>query len=135
MYSARDAFRTLRAAPTVSAIAILSLALGIGANTAMFSILDSLLLRALPVRDAARLAMVGPGAPNGSWTNPIWEEIRNRPELFDGAFAWSPSRFNLAQGGRTEFVDGVWTSGRYFDVLGLRPILGRTWNATDDARG
>ena len=136
MYSARDAFRTLRAAPTVSAIAILSLALGIGANTAMFSILDSLLLRPLPVRDASRLAMVGrERALRTSWTNPVWEAIRDRPELFDGAFAWSSSRFNLAQGGRAEFVDGVWTSGRYFDVLGVRPILGRTWNATDDARG
>jgi predicted permease len=135
MYLLRDAYRTLRAAPAVSAIAILSLGLGIGANTAMFSILDRLLLRALPVRDASRLAVVGSGAPNAAWTNPVWEEIRNRRELFDGAFAWSSSRFNLAQGGRTEFVDGVWTSGRYFDVLGVRPILGRTWNATDDARG
>ena len=136
MYSLRDAFRTLRAAPAVSAIAILSLALGIGANTAMFSILDSLLLRALPVRDAARLAAVGQDGPGrAAWTNPIWEAIRDRSEFFDGAFAWSPSRFNLAQGGRSEFVDGVWTSGGFFDVLGVRPILGRTWNPKDDTRG
>ena len=74
----------MKAAPVVSAVAILSLALGIGANTAMFSILDSLLLRSLPVKDPQRLVMVGQ-LPNGrtSWTNPIWEAIRDRPELFE----------------------------------------------------
>jgi len=136
MHVIRDAFRALRTAPVVSAVAILSLALGIGANTAMFSIIDSLLLRSLPVKDPQRLAMVGQ-LPNGrtSWTNPIWEAIRDRPHLFEGALAWSSTRFNLAKGGQTEFVDGVWTTGRYFDVLGVPAILGRTWNDTDDTRG
>jgi len=126
----------MKAAPVVSAVAILSLALGIGANTAMFSILDSLLLRSLPVKDPQRLVMVGQ-LPRGrtSWTNPIWEAIRDRPELFDGALAWSSTRFNLSQGGPTEFVDGVWTTGRYFDVLGVQAILGRTWTPDDDRRG
>ena len=136
MHEIRNAFRAMRAAPVVSAVAILSLALGIGANTAMFSILDSLLLRSLPVKDPQRLVMVGQ-LPNGrtSWTNPIWEAIRDRPELFDGTLAWSSTRFNLSQGGPTEFVDGVWTTGRYFDVLGVPAILGRTWTADDDRRG
>jgi predicted permease len=135
----RDAFRSLRAAPVVTGVAILSLALGIGANTAMFSILDSLLLRSLPVKDPERLAMVGilPDGRN-SWTNPIWEAIRDRPELddlYDGALAWSSTRFNLAQSGQAEFVDGLWASGGYFDVLGVPAILGRTWTPADDARG
>jgi putative ABC transport system permease protein len=136
MHEIRNAFRAMRAAPVVSAVAILSLALGNGANPAMFSILDSLLLRSLPVKDPQRLVMVGQ-LPNGrtSWTNPIWEAIRDRPELFDGAIAWSSTRFNLSQGGPTEFVDGVWTTGRYFDVLGVPAILGRTWTAADDRRG
>jgi predicted permease len=136
MHVLRDAFRALRASPIVAAVAILSLALGIGANTAMFSILDTLLLRSLPVKDPKELAIMGQ-LPNGrtSWTNPIWEAVRGKPELFDGGFAWASTRFNLAQGGQTEFVDGVWTSGRYFDVLGVAPVLGRTWNASDDARG
>ncbi len=136
MYLVRDAFRALRAAPVVSAVAILSLALGIGANSAMFSILDSLLLRPLPVEDPQHLLMVGQ-LPRGrtSWTNPIWEQIRDRQDLFGGALAWSSARFNLSSGGPTEFVDGVWTSGRYFDVLGVRPILGRTWAPEDDRRG
>jgi predicted permease len=136
MHEIRNALRAMKAAPVVSAVAILSLALGIGANTAMFSILDSLLLRSLPVKDPQRLVMVGQ-LPNGrtSWTNPIWEAIRDRPELFEGAIAWSSTRFNLSQGGPTEFVDGVWASGRYFEVLGVPAILGRTWTADDDRRG
>ncbi len=136
MHVIRDAFRSLKAAPIVSGVAILSLALGIGANTAMFSILDSLLLRSLPVKDPKALAVVAQGqVDRTSWTNPLWEAIRDRPELFDGALAWSSTRLNLAQGGQTEFVDGIWTSGSYFDVLGVQPILGRTWTPADDARG
>jgi putative ABC transport system permease protein len=135
MYLLRNAFRSLRAAPLVSAIAILSLAMGIGANTAMFSILDRLLLRSLPVQRPDQLAMVGANGERTSWTNPIWEAIRDRSALFDGALAWSVTRFNLAQGGRAEFVDGLWASGSYFDVLGVRPVLGRTWEPADDARG
>jgi putative ABC transport system permease protein len=135
MHLLRDALRALKSAPIVSAVAILSLALGIGANTAMFSIIDSLLLRSLPVQEPHRLAMVGQ-LPRGrtSWTNPIWEAIRDRSQSFDGALAWSSTRFNLSQSGQTEFVDGVWTSGGYFDVLGVRPILGRMLNTSDDTR-
>ncbi len=100
MHEIRNAFRALKAAPVVSAVAILSLALGIGANTAMFSILDSLLLRTLPVRDPQQLVTLGQANNvRTSWTNPIWEAIRDRPELFDGAFAWSSTRFNLRSGG------------------------------------
>jgi predicted permease len=135
MNEIRNAFRALRAAPVVSAVAILSLALGIGANTAMFSIIDSLLLRSLPVEEPGKLAVVGIGTGRASWTNPLWEAMRNRPDLFDGSLAWSATRFNLSQGGPSELVDGAWTSGRYFDVLGVKPVLGRTWSPDDDRRG
>jgi hypothetical protein len=68
---------------------VLTLALGIGANTALFSIFNSLVLRPLPVRDPGSLAL----RANGSWSYPIWEEIRAREaELFDGTFAWPESR-------------------------------------------
>jgi len=70
----RYAIRSLRATPIVSIVAILSLALGIGANTAIFSIIDSMMLRTLPVRDPQRLVIVD--LDNGSWTNPLWEQIR-----------------------------------------------------------
>ena len=136
MHEIRNAFRTIRTAPVVSAVAILSLALGIGANTAMFSILDSLLLRALPVKDPQRLVTLNQANNvRTSWTNPIWEAIRNRTELFESAAAWSSTRFNLSHGGPTEFVDGLWASGRYFETLGVPAILGRTWTPEDDRRG
>jgi putative ABC transport system permease protein len=128
----RDAWRSLRATPVVTAIAVLSLALGIGANTALFSILNSLMLKTLPVRDPQQLAVLD----RTEWTNPIWEEIRaHEHELVDGAFAWSPDGFDLSQGGPTDLVNGVWASGRIFDVLGVSTVLGRTLTAADDARG
>jgi putative ABC transport system permease protein len=92
----RDAVRALKATPIVSIVAILSLALGIGANTAIFSILDSLMLRALPVKDPQRLALITQG-DNRSWTNPIWEELKKHQHLVDGALASWNTRFNLAR--------------------------------------
>jgi len=131
MSDIRNASRAMKAAPVVSLVAILSLALGIGANTAIFSILDSLMMRSLPVSEPRRLATI----TRGSWTNPIWEQVRDRQHLFDGAFAWSSTRFNLASSGQTEFVDGIWAGGSYFEVLGVSAILGRTLTAADDRRG
>src|SRR6266511_2314518 len=131
----------MRATPIVTLVVILSLALGIGANTAMFSIVNSLLLRALPVERPDRLVLllsnpsVNPGSP---WSNPLWEQIRDRhTDLFETTFAFSrrTTRFNLAQGGRTDFVDGVFASGRYFDALRVTPMLGRTFTTEDDRRG
>jgi predicted permease len=145
----RLAVRTLRATPIVTVVAILSLALGIGANTAIFSILDSLLLRPLPVERPDRLALLASysrqlfyadgrpytGVP--SWTYPQWEQIHERRhDLFETAFAFSwIDRFNLAQGGQTDFADGMWVSGEYFDGLGVRPLLGRTFTGQDDRQG
>ena len=127
----RDAFRSLRATPVVTAVAVLSLALGIGANTALFSILNSLVFKTLPVRDPARLVIVD----DGEWTNPIWEQIRDRRrQLFDNAFAWSATSFDLSTHGQTDNVQGVLASGDMFDVLGVQPILGRTFTEVDDAR-
>ena len=131
MHDLRDAFRSLVATPVVSAVAVFSLALGIGANTAIFSILDTLILRTLPVREPQTLALID----RGSWTNPIWEALRDRQQAFAGAMAWSTTRFNLAQGGQAEMVDGIWASGGYFDVLGTPAILGRTFAPEDDRRG
>ena len=143
MLDLRLAIRVLRATPVVTIVAILSLALGIGANTAIFSITDALLLRALPVDRPDRLALlmaIPTGAAPGlsAWSNPVWEQIRERRhELFQTAFAFSArtARFNLASTGPTEFVDGLWVSGDYFDGLGVRPLLGRTFTAVDDERG
>src|SRR5438045_104111 len=136
MSDIRDAFRALRATPIVTIVAVLSLALGIGANTAIFSILDSLLIRALPVKEPQRLATLAVGTDGqDAFTNPIWEQIRPHRDLVGDAFAWSTGRVNLSQTAQTEYVDGVWTSGRFFDALGVQAILGRTFGEADDARG
>src|SRR5437867_13109597 len=117
MQDLRLAFRALRATPVVSVVAALSLALGIGANTAIFSIVNSLLLRALPVAEPHHLVVVNDSSVTAgfqSWTYAIWDNIRQRAQPFDGAFAWSSLRFNLAQGGEQQMVDGLYVTGDYF---------------------
>jgi putative ABC transport system permease protein len=136
MQDLRDAWRALRGAPIVSIVAILSLALGIGANTAIFSIVNGLLLRSLPVHEPERLVLIREaGESLGVWTYPIWEQIRDREQLFDGVMAWGNARFNLAQRGETNFAEGLYVNGRFFDELGIPAILGRTFTVEDDRRG
>jgi putative ABC transport system permease protein len=125
----RAALRGLRKSPGFAVVAIGTLALGIGANTALFSIFSSLILRPLPVHDPGSLALL----TNGSWSYPIWEEIRAREsELFRGTFAWSAQRFDLAPSGKIDSVDGAYVSGRLYDVLGVTAIRGRMITAADD---
>jgi putative ABC transport system permease protein len=137
MTDLRLAIRSLRATPIVAAVAILSLALGIGANTAIFSLVDSLLLRTLPVPQPDRLVLLSTAARRNvsGWSIPVWEEIRRRPDLFDKAAGWSPARLNLATGGETQFVDGIWATGSFFQTLGVRALLGRTFSEDDDRPG
>jgi putative ABC transport system permease protein len=136
MQDLRLAFRALRATPVVSIVATLSLALGIGANTAIFSLVNSLLLRTLPVNDPSRLAVVNDSSVGvQSWTFAIWDNIRQRAQAFDGACAWSSLRFNLAQGGEVANVDGMFVTGDYFATLGVPALVGRTITAADDVRG
>jgi putative ABC transport system permease protein len=128
----RDAWRSLRGTPLVTALAVLSLALGIGANTALFSIINSLLLRPLPVSEPQRLVLLD----GDSWSNPIWEEIRARQDnVMAGGFAWSNERFDLSSSGETDRIDGIYASGRMFEILGVPAMRGRTFSAADDARG
>ena len=137
----RLAVRALRATPVVSIVAILSLALGIGANTAIFSLIDSLVLRSLPVVEPQRLGGVTDaraikGGFTAGYTYAIWDQIRRRGQAFDGACAWSTERFNLAQGGgETQPEDGIYASGEYFSTLGVRALLGRTFTVGDDVPG
>ncbi|HEY7058631.1 MAG TPA: ABC transporter permease, partial [Vicinamibacterales bacterium] len=133
----RLAVRTLVATPVVSIVAALSLALGIGANTAIFSLINGLLLRTLPVRDPARLVQITGDAEgdNPYWSYQVWREIDRRPQLFDGTLAWSDARLNLAGGGETRYANGLWVSGSFFELLGVPPLLGRTLSPTDDVPG
>jgi len=134
------AIRGLRTTPIVTFVVILSLALGIGANTAIFSLINSLLLRALPVERPDRLVLLLSNSLNKSspWSNPVWEQIRDHhAEPFKAAFAFSrrTTRFNFAQGGQTDFVEGIYASGGYFDGLGVTPMRGRFFTPGDDRRG
>jgi predicted permease len=135
LHDLRLAFRQLWAAPVVSVVAVLSLALGIGANTAIFSLVNSLMLRALPVTQPEQLVLLTSAGQSTSWTNPIWEEVRARADRFGGAMTWANHRFDLSQGGEAQFVAGMWTSGSFFDVLGARVLLGRPLTTDDDRRG
>jgi putative ABC transport system permease protein len=131
----RLSVRSLRATPTVTAVAVLSLALGIGANVAIFSIINSLLLRMLPVKDPARLVLLTDTPTRArSWSYPIWLEIHKRQHLFENSAAWSFTRFDLSSGGETQFVDGLWVSGSFFEALGVKAAVGRTLSARDDER-
>src|SRR4029453_19086612 len=136
MHDIRLAVRSLRATPVVSIVAALSPALGIGANTAIFSLVDSLVLRTLPVADPSRLVVVNDAGVTSpgiqSWTFAIWDNIPQRAQPFDGAFAFGAPRFNLAQDGEQQLVDGLYVSGQYFSTLGVPPLLGRTLTEKDD---
>src|SRR5262245_38030631 len=140
MPDVRHAIRTFRMSPGFTAVTILTLALGIGANTAMFSIVNSLLLRALPVERPDRLVLLlsNPSVtPASPFSNPVWEQIRDRGDSFESAFAFSrrTTRFNLAMGGPADPVDGIFASGAYFETLGVRPVLGRLFTRDDDRPG
>ena len=112
-------------------VVVLSLALGIGANAAIFTLVNSLLLRSLPVREPQRLMLLD----KGSWTNPIWEQIRDRQhQLFDGAAAWGDRSLDFAIGGQVHPVNGLLVSGDFFSVFGVPMALGRPIDAANDDR-
>lgn len=126
--------RMLRKSPGFTAVAVLSLSLGIGANTAIFSLLNAVMLRSLPVQKPEQIFQVKQGT-QGWLTNPIWEALRDRQGFFSGAFAWSPTRFNLAPSGESKYVQGLWASGELFKTLGVPAVIGRTFKNEDDQRG
>jgi predicted permease len=138
-------FRLLRKNPGFTAVAVLSLALGIGANTAIFQLLNAVRLKRLPVTNASELARIQPTSEDymrgnhssryPAVTNPIWEQIRNKQQAFSSVAAWGLANFNLAQGGEVRPARGLWVSGDFFNMLGVQPQLGRTFMASDDQRG
>ncbi len=132
----RYAARSLVAAPALLVVAILSLGLGIGANTAIFSLINAVVLRSLPVSDPHELVQVTMGGgPRDAFTNPIWEELREHQQVFSGVFAFTPRAFNLAEGGVVRNTEGYWVSGGFFPTLGVMPVMGRLITASDDVRG
>jgi predicted permease len=132
----RHAARALRANRGFAFVTVLSLGLGIGANTAIFSLINAVMLKSLPVSHPETLLKVSMGTAGGdAFTNPIWEQLRAHPELYSGALAYSEDQFNLATAGEARRVDGEWVSGAYFATLGIPALIGRTIGQDDDVRG
>jgi predicted permease len=131
----RYAVRALRSSPGFAAVAVLSLALGIGANTAIFSLIDSVMLKTLPVAHPEELLQVTSVLYRGAFANPLWEQVRDRQDVFSGIFAFSLNRYNLSQGGEARYAMGNRVSGQYFETLGVHAVLGRALTAADDKRG
>jgi predicted permease len=140
-----QAGRVLRRSPGFTAVAILSLALGIGANAAIFQLLNAVRLRSLPVanpQDLAEVRIAGGNdimgfhlRPYFQITNPLWEQIREHQEAFSGIFAWGDDSFAVGQGTEMRRFNGLWVSGDLFSVLGVAPVKGRLFTASDDRPG
>jgi putative ABC transport system permease protein len=136
----RFSLRVLRKSPAFTAIAVLTLALGIGANTAIFSLIDTVVLRFLPVQRPQELIEVlrlnpRDKTPTSGFTYALWEQFRDQQDIFSGVFAWDTEHFDLARGGAVHYATGLFTSGSYFPTLGIRPALGRLFTPADDQRG
>jgi len=138
--------RLLRRNRTFAVVAIVTLALGTGANTAVFQLVDTVRLRALPVDHAEQLAEVRivtsphgrTGMFNGRWpmlSYPLYRTIRERQQVFTGVGAWGSITFDLAQGGEQRPAEGMWVSGNFFSLLGVRAAAGRLLSPADDVQG
>ena len=135
----RYAVRTLRKAPLFTVVAVFSLALGIGANTAIFTLIDQLILQLLPVRHPEELVLLtargqhyGSNTGANSVSYPMYQDFRDQNEVFQGMFCRYGALFSLTNEGRTELVTGELVSGNYFPVLGVGAALGRVFTAQDD---
>src|ERR1043166_4500532 len=129
----RYAARTLLKTPGFTFVVILTLALGIGANTAIFSLTDQMLLRLLPVKDPQQLVLLdGPGAfqgrtfNNGTFSFPMYNDFRDQTTVFSGVIGRFPAPLTLGVDGQSERVNGELVTGNYFDVLGIHAQVGRT---------
>ncbi len=147
----RYALRALRSSPGFTLVVILSLALGIGANAAIFTLVNAVVLESLPVKNPEQLLEVTTGGNNSRqgeshgnmsnpiFTNPIWEQIRDGvgKEVFSGVFAYGDTRFDLSNGGLVHYASGNWVSGDFFSTLGVRAAAGggRLLRRSDDYRG
>jgi predicted permease len=137
----RYALRILKNSPGFAAVAILSLALGIGANIAIFSLVDAVILKYLPVVRPAELMQLQYRAPDwsaesSSFSNPTWEQVRDHQDGLAEGFAWSnKDKLDLTQGGTMRSANAVWVSGGFFSTLGLHAAAGRLISDSDDRRG
>ena len=137
MQDLRYGMRTLGKNRAFTLTAVVSLALGIGANTAIYSVINAAMLRTLPMKNPHELvALQIKGGQSGPYfTNPLWEAIRDSGDAFAGLVAYSAERFDMSGGGESRFVRGLWVSGGYFDALGVPALCGRVLTSLDDRHG
>ena len=135
----RYTFRMLARTPGFTAVAVLTLALGIGANTAIFTLLDQVLLRLLPVKDPQQLVLLtmrgtyyGSNWGGNAISHPMFRDFRDHNEVFSEMFCRFPYTASLTSNGQAELVQLEMVSGAYFPVLGIRPFLGRLFTPDDD---
>ena len=132
----RYGVRQLLKHPAFTILAVTSLALGIGANTAIFSLVNAVLLRPLPVKEPSQLIVVDGTVHNGTdfsiQSYPNYKEYRDRNDVFSGVIAYRFVVISLSHNGNNERAWGLLVSGNYFDVLGVRPILGRGFLPEED---
>ncbi|HEV2425721.1 MAG TPA: ABC transporter permease [Terriglobia bacterium] len=141
----RYGLRVLAKSPGFALIALLTLSLGIGANAAIFQLIDAVRLRTLPVKSPNTLAIIhlnnnhwGSGNFNGPYANftyPLWKQVEQRQEAFSSIAAWGEERDNLANGGEVDNAQVLWVTGQFFHVLDIEPILGRLISPADDRTG
>ncbi|MGH7460343.1 MAG: ABC transporter permease, partial [Longimicrobiales bacterium] len=130
----RYTMRGLRAAPGFALVAILSLALGIGANTAIFTLINSIMLKSLPVRHPEELIVLTMNERQ-SLTHALWERIQDRQDLLGEMAAFASTGIDLSNGGEARPTSLALVSGGFFSLLGVRPAVGRTLVAADDRSG
>ncbi len=128
----RYAARMLRKQPGFAAAVVVTLALGIGANTAIFSLVNATLLQRLPVAERERLVYVNRGTVGGVWPYPGYAALRDGNHVFDQLAAFGGITASLNAGDAAELVSGVIVTGNFFDVLGLAPARGRLLSVADD---
>ena len=131
----RFALRSLRKAPGFASAVILTLALGIGANTAIFSLVDAVILRTLPVKSPEQLVFVealSKGGTDDGFPSAFFEQIRDHNTSLSGVLAFDTTRLSANVGGQPEVLWGQCVSGNFFDLLGLRPPRGRALTFDDD---
>src|SRR5437870_3730806 len=135
----RYAVRSLARSPVFTSVAVLSLALGIGANTGVFTMLDQVLLHLLPVQDPERLVQLaevgfhyGSNTGMNSLSYPIYTDLRDQNQVFSGMLCRFQRPVSVSFAGRNERASGELVSGTYFSVLGVRPALGRLFTADED---
>ncbi|MCI0486611.1 MAG: ABC transporter permease [Blastocatellia bacterium] len=131
----RYGLRMLIKNPGFTAVAVLSLALGIGANTAIFTLVDNVLLRPLAVEEPDRLALVLSSRPkdlNYNFSYPLYRDMRDQNNVFSDLLAYSRVDLNLSEGDQTERIEGEIVSGNYFSALGINPTPGRAFLPEED---